>query len=569
MLGNDTVKRALTAFAKAAAMPFYRRRLEKFERMLARGHAVQRATLFEKLRRCADSRFGKDHGFSRIQTIDDFRRAVPIAQYEYVAPYIKEVSEGKIEALFPADEKILAFGCTSGTSGQPKLNPVTRTWLREYRRSWEIWGTKAILAHADMIGTRILQLTGPADLDRTPSGLSVGMVSAIAVRHQSRLLRAFYATPFGVSDISEPAAKYYSILRLSMVQDVGFLIAITPANLIRLAETGNDFRESLIRDIHDGTLRSDFQLPPGFREAMASRIRVKRPDLARKFEQVVERTGKLYPKDYWRLHLATCWLGGTIGYQSRILPQYYGNVALRDLGLVSTEGRHTTPLEDFRPEGVLAVDGNYYEFVPVEEMGTPNPTVLECHELEPGAEYFLIMTTSSGLYRYDIGDVVRCVGYMGQAPLLEFLHKDDSCVDMEGEKISGHQIAQAVETAASELALKVGCVTAVPVRSEGERPHYALLIEESSISDKASAVEFLKIVDRELVKQNVMYAGKRNDLYIDPPCLVRLRNGAWSDFVTDELNRRGTAESQYKHPALLPDAKWLDRFEPIDTVRVK
>lgn len=568
MFGNETLKKGLTAFAKAAAMPFYRRRLEKFERMLAEGHSVQRRTLFDKLRRCADSQFGKDHGFSKIRTIDDYRRAVPIAQYEYFAPYIKAVSEGKIEALFPSWEKVLAFGCTSGTSGDPKLNPVTTTWLREYRRSWETWGTKAILSHPDMIGTRILQLTGPGDLDRTPSGLSVGMVSAIAVRHQSRLLRSFYATPFEVSDISEAAAKYYTILRLSMVQDVGFLIAITPANLIRLAETGNEFRESLIRDIHDGTLRSDFQLPPGFREKVDSRIRVKRPDLARKFEQAIESTGKLYPKDYWRLHLVTCWLGGTIGYQSRILPQYYGQTAFRDLGLVSTEGRHTTPLEDNRPEGVLAVDGNYYEFIPVEEMGTPNPTVLECHELETGGEYFLIMTTSSGLYRYDIGDVVRCVGYMGQAPLLEFLHKDDSCVDMEGEKISGHQIAQAVETAAQELALKVGCVTAVPVRSDGDKPHYALLIEEAAFSDKASAVKFLQIVDRELVKHNVMYAGKRNDLYIDAPRLVRLRNGAWSDFVTDELNRRGTAESQYKHPSLVPDAKWLDRFEPVDTVRV-
>jgi len=568
MLGNETFKRALTAFAKKAVMPFYGRRLKKFERMLANGHSVQRANLFDKLRRCEDSQFGKDHGFSKIRTIDDYRRAVPIAQYEYIAPYIKAVSEGRIEALFPAWEKVLAFGCTSGTSGEPKLNPVTTTWLREYRRSWEMWGTKAILAHPDMIGTRILQLTGPADLDRTPSGLSVGMVSAIAVRHQSPLLRSFYATPFEVSDIGDPAAKYYTILRLSMVQDVGFLIAITPANLIRLAETGNDFRESLIRDIHDGTLRGDFQMSSSFREKISPRIRVKRPDLARKFEQVVEQTGKLYPRDYWRLHLVTCWLGGTIGYQSRVLPQYYGDTAFRDLGLVSTEGRHTTPLEDNQPEGVLAVDGNYYEFVPVQEMGTPNPTVLECNELESGQEYFLIMTTSSGLYRYDIGDVVRCVGYMGQAPLLEFLHKDDGCVDMEGEKISGHQIAQAVETAANELSLKVGCVTAVPVRSEGDKPHYALLIEEAAIADKASAVKFLKIVDRELVKHNVMYAGKRNDLYIDPPRLVRLQNGAWSDFVTAELSRRGTAESQYKHPALVSDAKWLDRFEPVDTVRV-
>jgi GH3 auxin-responsive promoter len=568
MFFDRAFRAGITAFARGIAIPHYQRRLRRFETMLGQARAMQKRALMEKLSRCADTRFGRDHGFSDIRTVEDYRRRVPISQYEYIEPYIRDVSEGKIQALFPSSEEVLAFGCTSGTSGERKLNPVTRTWLREYRRSWEVWGIKAITDHSEVIGRRMLQLTGPANLGKTKSGLSMGMISAVAVRYQSRLIRSFYSTPLEVADLPDPLTKYYTILRLALTQQVGMIVAITPANLIRLAESGNEYRERLIRDIHDGTLRSDINVPPEFRQRIAREIGVKRPDRARELERIIERTGALYPKDYWPLSFVTCWLGGTIGYQARNLPKFYGNTPARDLGLVSTEGRHTTPLVDDRPDGVLAVDGNYYEFVPVEEMGRPDARVFECHELEPGHDYFLIMTTSSGLYRYDIGDVVRCVGFMGQAPLLEFLHKDDNCADLEGEKISGHQVAYAVETATRELGLKIDCFTAVPVRPEGEPPYYSLLLETQSLVGPTVEKSFLEIVDRELVRQNVMYAGKRSDRYLQAPRLHRLHPGAWAEYVAREVLRRGTDDSQYKHPALVADPAWLERLAAPEFVEV-
>ena len=563
-----TFRTALTAFARAAAIPFYQRKLRRFEALLERAHSVQRGVLFDKLRRCAETRFGRDHGFAKIATLDDFRHQVPISTYEYAAPYIAEVSEGRLDSLFPADEQVLAFACTTGTTGKPKLNPVTRTWLREYLRSWEIWGVKAIVEHSEMIGTKVLQVMGPGELDRAPCGLSIGMVSSIATRSQNRVYRSFYAVPPEVANIRDPIAKYYTTLRLSMTSPVGLLVAITPANLIRLAKTGHEQRQRLIRDIHDGTLCDSLDVPQAFRRKIASAIQVKRPERARALEQIVEKTGTLYPKDYWPLSLIGCWIGGTVGYQSRELPCYYGAAPQRDLGLVSNEGRHTVPLRDGTPEGVLAVDGSYYEFIAADERGSPHARVFECHELEVGCEYYIIMTTSSGLYRYDIGDLVRCQSYIAQAPVLEFLRKEGQCADMEGEKVSGHQVAQAAEVASRELGLCVDCFTAVPVRRDGQVPYYAVLVERSAIEDLSVARQFLQIVDRELIRQNVMYAGKRNDLYIDSPQLMRLAQGTWSDYVAAETQRSGTGDSQYKHPALVPDTSWLDRFQPLDTITV-
>ena len=106
------------------------------------------------------------------------------------------------------------------------------------------------------------------------------------------------------------------------------------------------------------------------------------------------------------------------------------------------------------------------------------------------------------------------------------------------------------------------------MRGDSDLPHYALLVERPAIEEAATARIFLEIVDRELIRQNVMYAGKRNDHYIGAPRLMRLADGAWADFHRAERLRGGPVESQYKHPALVADAAWLSRFQPVDTISV-
>lgn len=559
----------MNGVAKWMAIPYYRNQLRALQKSLEMARQTQQQSLMRRVQRCSETRFGRDHHFRSIRNVEDFKRQVPIVGYEYLAPYIDQVAEGQWNALFPANEKVIAFSCTTGTTGRPKLNPVTRTWLREFQHSWEIWGVKAICEHSEMIGTRVLQLCGPGELGRTKSGHSIGMVSSIAAKYQNPIYRSFYAVPTGLADINDSDSKYYSTLRVAIVSQVGFVIGITPNNLIRLARIGDEYRDQLIRDLYDGTLSNQFDVPKHLREQISRVVRVKRPDRARFLEKVIEQTGSLYPKDYWPVSLTSCWLGGTVGYQSGELSRYYGKAPSRDLGLVSTEGRHTVPLEDGKPEGVLAVDGAFYEFVPAgNDIGSTAET-LQCHELDVGQEYSLIMTTSSGLYRYEIGDVVRCTGYIGQTPVLEFLQKSGQCSDMEGEKLSGSQFAHAVEVASRELSMTVDTFTAVPVRSDGQTPYYALLLEKPCLKDRLSAQSFIRIVDRELIRQNVMYAGKRNDRYIESPRILCLAAGTWKKFTESETRANRTGDTQYKQAALVPSTSWLDRFEPVDSIRLE
>src|SRR6185295_2269519 len=175
------------------------------------------------------------------------------------------------------------------------------------------------------------------------------------------------------------------------------------------------------------------------------------------------------------LSVLAVWTGGSVGVFLSKLPDLYGAAAVRDHGLSASEGRMTIPLADGTSAGVLDFYHHYFEFIPVDEHGKLNATVLEGHELEEGRDYYILLTTSGGLYRYDIHDVVRCVGFRGAAPLLEFLNKGKNFSSLTGEKLSEFQVIRAVEKSFSELGLPIDFFAVAPVMEE--QPRYILLVE--------------------------------------------------------------------------------------------
>lgn len=565
---QSAIHQVLSAVARRVVVPAYERRFRQFERLLYDARRVQRDMLFGWIRRCRDSRFGRDHGFSEINSLDDYRRKVPISRYDYFAPYINAVARGEFTALFPPEERIERFTITTGTTGDPKLNPVTRPWLKEYRKSWDLWGGKMLFDHLPKVGTKIVQLIGSWDMGRTPGNIPISMVSALLVRQQRPIVQRFYAIPHEVTNIPDPVSRYYTTLRLGVAEQIGLIVLMNPGTLLRLAQLGDEHRESLIRDIHDGTLSTAFEIPVEIREKLQSRVRRGNPARAHELQRIIENTGRLYPKDYWPLPIIACWLGGTAGYQARYLPEYFGDSPMRDQGLVSSEGRHTIPFEDNKPQGPLAVSNGFYEFVPVDEADSTQPIALEGHELEVDRDYDIVMTTYSGYFRFKIGDIVRCKGFIGEAPVLEFLQKGDRCGDLEGEKVTEHQFLEAASNAAQKLGLRLGNVTAVPTRPGRELPCYVIVVEQDNVPSLDLAHRFLEETDRCLRASNFLYSARRREKVLGPMRLWRLPNGAWRSFIQAEVERRGTGDIHYKHPTLVQDANWLEQFQPIDRVQL-
>lgn len=563
MIPRSPFKSIQAALARTAIGAAYSMRWKPFERLLARAKQQQRDWLLNRIRLGRETKFGRDHAFGEINSLEDFRRRVPISRYDDLAPYVDAVAAGDTTALIPPSEKLLQFTITTGSTGKPKLNPVTDTWLREYRKAWDLWGLKLFADHPAALGDQMLQLAGKWNMGRTPGGAQISMISALLARYQNPLIRPYFATPSPVNDIPDPVARYYTALRLSIVQRVGWIILMNPGTLILLAELGDQHKEKLLRDLRDGTLSSSFEIPQDVRESLKSLTTRRDPRRAESLERIIERTGTFYPKDYWDNPVIACWLGGTAGFQRRALPQFFGNSPQRDMGLVSSEGRHTIPIEDGKPEGVPSIVSGFYEFLPVEEHGSTQPIALDGHELEIGRDYRLLMTTSAGFYRFDIGDVVRCRGFVAEVPLLEFVQKGDRVGDLEGEKLTEHQFLECAHAAAAALSMTLTEATVVPIREADGRARYVTLIERGDLPHPEAASRFLTELEQRLAAINFLYGARRREGVLLPMRLVQLPTGTWSEYIRKETDRRGTGDYQYKHPGLVQDAAWLIPFELI------
>ena len=537
-----------------------------FESKLKRAHEVQQNWLLNRVRLAAETRFGQDHGFAQIRSLSDFRRQVPVAGYDHFAPYINDVAAGKTDALVPAAETLRQFTITTGSSGTPKLNPVTDTWLREYRRAWNVWGTKLFVDHPRKIGSKMLLMSGTWDMGTTSGGYQISMVSSLLLKIQNPFLKPYYLLPYFVNLIPDPVAKYYVVLRLCLLEDVGWIMLMNPGSLVRLAEIGDLHSEALLRDISDGTLTDQFDIPDSIRQTLKGGYLQRRPSQAKRLAQLAAQRGRLLPKDYWNSPVIGCWLGGTAGYQSRYLAEYFGESPMRDMGLVSSEGRHTIPLADTAPVGVPSIESGFYEFVPVEESDTSNPVALDGHELTQGKEYRLVMSTAAGYYRFDIGDVVKCCGFTGEAPLLEFVQKSDRIGDLEGEKLTEHQVIEAAHKSAEKIGMNLSLITAIPRRLMHQQPRYDFLIEQAELSRPEQAGEFLRTLDDELGNLNFLWRARRKEGVLQPPNLILLAANEWDRCIHNEVERRGTGDYQYKHPGLVVDESWLDQFEIRDTI---
>ena len=206
-------------------------------------------------------------------------------------------------------------------------------------------------------------------------------------------------------------------------------------------------------------------------------------------------TDRLLPKDYWpNLQFLSNWMGGTMKAYLRGYPEFFGDKPVRDVGLIASEGRMTIPVEDGTPAGILDIRHHYFEFIPENEADRETPQTVEAVDLVEGQNYFIVLTTAGGLYRYNIHDLVRCVGFHGRAPVIEFLNKGAHFSSLTGEKLSEHQVIAAVEAAQRQTNLRLRSYLLLP--TWGEPPYYSLLVETSDLAGPDSQALLASAADR-------------------------------------------------------------------------
>ncbi len=555
MTDGPTMLRQLlfTMAGKLIAIPL-RRRLARFHAALYHPETVQAELLRSIVARHAATAFGKDHHFHTIRSLADFRKQVPIATYDYFAPYIERVRRGETSALLDGS-KLLMFALTSGTTASRKLIPVTEQYVADYKRGWNLWGLQAMQDHKPIAMRPMLQLAGDPEEFRTEANIPCGNLSGFTAQVQKKLIRRLYAVPGCAARIKDSFARYYVALRFALSRPIGMMLAANPSTLLALARTLDQEKASLLKDLHDGTLRSDLEIAEPIRQQLHRLLRRDRAT-AQRLTALAEATGRLYPRDVWGSYLLGTWTGGSVGAYLRLLPQYYGDAPVRDLGLLASEGRMTIPYQDHTPSGILDVTTHYFEFVPEAEIDSPQPTVLAAHEVQEGETYYILPTTASGLYRYHIVDLVRVTGFFGRTPLIEFLGKGNRMANITGEKLSEHQVVAAMSATLNQVPQqRISAYTLAPIWDD-EQPFYGIFLEESDHRDEAILQRFLQTLDSALQKCNMEYQAKRESGRLGSVRALLMPEGSWRNWDRARLAKTGGSPEQYKRPALIGDLEF-------------
>ncbi|MCY2926341.1 MAG: GH3 auxin-responsive promoter family protein [Planctomycetota bacterium] len=521
------------------------RQAARFMHAHRRCRATQERLLQELIARHAETGFGRDHGFSHIESYKEFAKAVPLRTYEDMRPYVDRVYHGEETALLPAGEKLLMFCLTSGTTGQPKRIPVTSRFLAELQRGSNIFGVRALRAHPASWLRPILQVTSPVDDYYSPCGIPCGAISGMIMLTQKAIVRHMYVVPYAVSKIADPIVRFYTTLRCSMPHNIAFIATANPSSQIKLADTAARHAQALVRDVHDGTFTPPGEVAPEIRR----QLRLGRhPGLARRMEAGIAVDGRLLPRHFWDLDFLANWTGGTLKLYQPGVREIFGNIPIRDIGLLASEGRFSIPVADETPAGLAEVISNVLEFVPADQHDNAHPDVVPAADVQVGSEYFLVVSNSNGLWRYCLDDRVRITERLGEGPVFEFLCRGTRTVSMTGEKVTEQQVVEAMALAASGAGVAIDRF--VVQGRFAPLPYYQLRLEGAPGLDvQRLAGRF----DEALGGLNIEYRSKRAGDRLGPPRCVLLSPGTLDQAEETIIRQRLGRSEQYKHQYLLTE----------------
>jgi hypothetical protein len=518
-----------------------RRVYRRFIHALEEPRPVQRRILQQLRDLIGQSDFGRRFGLRAVRTPGDLKRAVPLMSYEELRPYVERVWAGDAGALFSPGQTLVMFATSSGTTAKPKLVPVTPQFVRDYRRGWNTFGLKLLSDHRRAILRAILQSSSRHDASYSPAGVPAGAITGLLARTQKGIVRRFYVGRPEIARLSDHRARYYLLMRLGIVRDVAFAITANPATLIQMARTADEESETLLRDVHDGTIDAKFVPCETLRATLTAGLRPA-PQRAAQLRHLRATTGTLRPRDYWSLTFLACWTGGSMGHYLQRLREWFGDLPVRDIGLLASEGRVTIPLEDNTPVGVLDLQSAIFEFIPAEQAEAPDPETLTPQELEAGREYAVVLSNSTGLLRYRLGDIVRAHGHLGQAPLLEFLCRAGRVASVAGEKLTEHQAVAAVRQACRQL--RIADFDFILAPCWGDPPHYRLTCEG------VSPPTLGEVVDSALAAENDEYASRRKSQRLGMLTVRAVGAGSIAAMDSRLSAQRGSTSEQYKRPCL-------------------
>ncbi len=408
----------------AAASPSARR----FRRALVDPASAQARILRRIIRANEHTAFGKEHGFASILSQEDFARKVPVRSYDEFTPWIDRVARGEQGVL--TAEAVARLVPSSGSTRARKLIPFTRTLKREFNAAIGPW-IDALFREQPTLAR------GPAYWSITPAikHAQVGPIP-IGFEDDREYLGGVLATLVGKAMAVRPEVprlerldefRYATLLSLLRTPNLRLVSVWHPSFWSLLLDELATNWESLLADVASGECSRAGENDHTWLTALPMPRRAKKLAATRPDE-----IARIWPD----LCVVSCWADAGAASPAHALLDRCQGVTLQPKGLLATEGVVSIPVRDKHP---LAVASHFLEFL--DDQGS----VRLAHQLNEGETYEVLLTTSGGLYRYRLGDLVRVNGIVNRTPSIRFVGRCDGVCDLVGEKLNEAFVGSALE----------------------------------------------------------------------------------------------------------------------------
>lgn len=479
--------------------PIFNGRLRAIERYGTHAEDIQRNVLKKLVSKAANTEWGKAHHYDTIRSYEDFAANVPVNTYEELKGHIDRMRHGAENILWPG--RVRWYAKSSGTTNdKSKFIPVSRDGLHDTHYAG---GTDAVAIYlgnnpkSRLFDGKALILGGSHAPNYNLPGSLVGDLSAILIENINPLV---------------------NLVRIPNKQT-----ALIP-----------DFEEKRDR-IAEMAIHKHVTNISGVPSWMMAVI-----------HRMLEISGKNYLDEIWP-DLEVFFHGGVAFTPYR--EQYHHLIRSAYMHYEETYnasegffGLQNDPLDSAM---LLMIDyGVFYEFIPLDQVGMPNPDVVPLWGVETGKNYAIVISTSCGLWRYQIGDTVRFT----QTNPYKFVisGRTKSFINAFGEELIVDNAEKGLAEACRQTGAVVSEYTAAPVFMDADgKCRHQWVVEFAT--PPASTQDFARLLDEALQRINSDYEAKRHkDITLQQLEIVTARPGLFNDW----LKSRGKLGGQHKVPRL-------------------
>ncbi len=460
-------------------------------------HQAQQKVLQTILKTCSQCAYAKTHHISN-QPKDFFSNA-PLVEYEDIAPLIDRMMLGEADILLPGTVKW--FAKSSGTSnGRSKYIPVSDRYLinGHYKGSWD---NVTIIYNANpdsrIFAQKNLLMGGSISPWPRNENIIVGDISGIIINSMPTVGRPFYSPDFKTALLSDWKAKI-DIMTVKCSKHEVFSIAGVPTWTTVL------------------------------------------------FDSILEHTGKSTMREVWPD--ATYYMHGGVSfepYRTRF-HDYFPDNDMHYINMYNASEGYFALQDDINEEGMLLLLDNdvYFEFVKFSDYHAQQRDILSLRDVEIGVDYVLVVTTTAGLWRYVIGDVIQ---FTSLAPFkIKISSRVQQYINVFGEEVMAHNTNKAIDLACDHHHCSIKDYTVAPrFIEQGVKGGHEWLIEFDKLPDDLS--QFEQTLDDTLRSINSDYDAKR----YENMALDRLKiTIAETNTFTNWLASKGKIGGQSKIPRL-------------------